>query len=408
MLPMGDLSLSRPSPPEPHIRWPGAVLHGGPDYAELARLGLRADDLLDFSVNSNPLGPSPLALRALAAVDPSRYPDREALRLRTALADLHGVRPDEVLVGNGCVELIHLLGQVYLRPGDVALVVGPTFGEYEAAARRQGAETVVFRAAAADNFEPRSEALVALIQATRPRLLFLCNPNNPTGRALGLDELTAILAACDEALLLVDEAYIDFVDDRRPGPRSSACPERSERIGPPACPEPRPELAEWLAEGSVLESALALRGDRRVVVLRSLTKNFGLAGLRLGYAVAAPQVVEALERAQPPWSVNALAQAAGLAALGDAEHLSAGRRLAAEAKAYLVDGLGRLGLPCLPSRTNFWLVEVGDAAALRRRLLPRGILVRDCASFGLPRHIRLAARPLPECERLLEAIADLA
>ena len=116
-------------------------------------------------------------------------------------------------------------------------------------------------------------------------------------------------------------------------------------------------------------------------------------------------MVEALGRAQPPWSVNALAQAAGLAALGDDEHLAAGRRLAAEAKAYLVDGLGRLGLPCLPSRTNFWLVEIGDAAGLRRRLLPRGILVRDCASFGLPRHIRLAARPLSECERLLEALA---
>src|SRR5213080_955837 len=114
MLPMGDLSASRPSPPEPHIRWPGAVLHGGPDHAELARLGLRADDLLDFSVNSNPLGPSPRALAALGAVDPSRYPDRRALRLRAALADLHGVRPAEVLVGNGSVELIHLLAQAYL------------------------------------------------------------------------------------------------------------------------------------------------------------------------------------------------------------------------------------------------------------------------------------------------------
>src|SRR5204862_1412397 len=155
-----------------------------------------------------------------------------------------------------------------------------------------------------------------------------------------------------------------------------------------------------------VSSALALRGDPRVVVLRSLTKNFGLAGLRLGYAVAAPEVVEALGRAQPPWTVNAPAQAAGLAALGDDEHLAAGRRIAAEAKAYLVDGLGRLGLTCLPSRTNFWLVEVGNAAGLHRRLLPSGILVRDCASFVLPRHIRLAARPLPECERLLEALAS--
>jgi histidinol-phosphate/aromatic aminotransferase/cobyric acid decarboxylase-like protein len=105
--------------------------------------------------------------------------------------------------------------------------------------------------------------------------------------------------------------------------------------------------------------------------------------------------------------VNALAQAAGLAALGDEQHLREGRLLARRAKAYLVDGLGRLGLACVPSRTNFWLVEVADAAELRRQLLMRGLLVRDCTSFGLPRHIRLAARPLPECERLLGAIERL-
>jgi L-threonine-O-3-phosphate decarboxylase len=343
------------------------VSHGGPDYAELARLGLRADALLDFSVNTNPLGASPRAVRALGAVDPSRYPDGEALRLRAALAEAHDVRPDEVLAGNGSVELIWLLAQVYLDPGDRAVIVGPTFGEYEAAVRRRRAEPVLYRAASADGFRPRLDDLLAVIRATAPRLLFLCNPNNPTGQALGLDELGLMLAACDETLLVVDEAYLDFAVD--------------------------------------MPSALALRGDPRVVVLRSLTKNFGLAGLRLGYAIAEPGVGRALARAQPPWSVSAPAQVAGLAALGDEEHALAGRRLARRAKAYLVDGLERLGLACLPSRTNFWLVDVGDAAELRRRLLLRGILVRDCGSFGLPRHIRLAARPLAECERLLDAVA---
>ena len=343
--------------------------HGGPDHAELARLGLRPDDLLDFSVNTNPLGASPRAVAALGAVDPSRYPDSEATDLRAALAAAHGVRPDEILAGNGSVELIWLLAQVYLDPGDRALVVGPTFGEYVAAVSRQRAEPVVFRASPADGFRPRIDDLVALIRAAGPRLLFLCNPNNPTGQALDSDDLARVLAVCDETLLVVDEAYLD------------------------------------LAEG--VASALALRRDPRVVVLRSLTKNFGLAGPRLGYAVAEPGVLRALARAQPPWSVNALAQAAGLAALGDREHLLAGCRLARRAKAFLVEGLERLGLSCLPSRTNFWLVEVGDAAELRRRLLLRGILVRDGASFGLPRHIRLAARPRLECERLLEALRDL-
>jgi histidinol-phosphate aminotransferase len=123
--------------------------------------------------------------------------------------------------------------------------------------------------------------------------------------------------------------------------------------------------------------------------------------------VAHPDVVGALTRARPPWTVNALAQAAGLAALGDREHLDGGRRVARKARAFLVDGLTRLGLACLPSRTNFWLVEVGDAAGLKHDLLRRGVLVRDCTSFGLPGHVRIAARPLDECERLLDVVGGL-
>jgi histidinol-phosphate aminotransferase len=363
------VGVGRSAVPRPRRAWPPRVPHGGPDYAELAGLGLRAEALLDFSVNSNPLGPSPRAIRALAAVDPSRYPDSAALRLRAGLAAAHDVRPDEVLVGNGSLELIGLLAQVYLDRDDTALVVGPTFGEYEAAGLRQQARPVAVQAAAADGFRLRIDELVAEIRACRPRVLFLCNPNNPTGQALDPDALPAILDACGETLIVVDEAYVDF------------------------------------AEG--IESALALRADPRVVVVRSMTKNFGLAGLRLGYLVAQREVVEALGWAQPPWSVNALAQVAGLAALGDDEHLAGGRRLAHRARAFVVDGLERLGLRCVPSTTNFWLVEVGDAAEWRRQLLVRGILVRDCASFGLDRYIRLAARPLLECERLIEVIARL-
>jgi histidinol-phosphate aminotransferase len=383
--------------PEPRRSGPESVLHGGPDYAELARLGLKAGELLDFSVNSNPLGASPRARHALGTVDPSRYPDSQALQLTAHLAASHGVDPCAVLVGNGSVDLIWRLAQIYVEPGDTALVVGPTFGEYEAVAQRQGAEVVVFRASAEEEFQPRITDLVATLLATRPRLVFVCNPNNPTGQALGLSELEALLGACDETLLIVDEAYIDFVDDGsfdelRTGPTMKAAGAMTPSVSDPGCS---------------IQSALALRDDPRMVVLRSLTKNMGLAGLRLGYAVAASQVIDALGRAQPPWSVNAFAQAAGLAALGDWEHVAAGRRAAQAAKSYLLDGLTRLGLICLPSCANFWLVEVGDAAELRRRLLLRGILVRDCASFGLPRHIRLSARPLSECERLLQVFAEL-
>lgn len=344
-------------------------MHGGPDYAELAALGLRADDLIDFSVNVHPLGASPRAVRALSAVQPERYPDAEALRLRGALAAVHGVRADEIVVGNGSVELIWLLAQVYLGLGDRALVVGPTFGEYAAAARQKGAEVVEARAGASDRFQLSVEDLARRIREAAPRAVFLCNPNNPTGQALTLDELEELLRASGEALFVVDEAYIDFADG----------------VG----------------------SALSLRSHRPLVVLRSLTKAFGLAGLRLGYGVADRDVVDAVGRSRPPWTVNAFAQAAGLAALGDEAHLAEGRRLARRARAHLMDGLGRLGLSCLPTRASFWLVEVGDAAEVRRQLLHRGILVRDCSSFGLPRHIRVAARPIEECDRLLRTLEAL-
>ena len=361
-------------PPSARGTWPPPVAHGGPDRSELSRLGLDPDRVLDFSVNGNPLGASPRALRALASVDPARYPEPTASRLREALAVAHDVAPDEVLVGNGSVELIWLLAAVYLGPGDRALVVGPTFGEYEAAVVREGAAVISVVASAAESFELSTERLVEAVHSVAPRVLFLCRPNNPTGWSLAPEALARLLDAAGDALVVVDEAYVD------------------------------------LAEGveSLLTTGRSGSGrDSRLVVLRSMTKDFGLAGLRLGYLVAQAEVVEAVARAQPPWSVNALAQAAGLAALEDPAHVAAGRRLARRAMTYLSEGLGRLGLRCLPSATGFGLVEVGDGAAMRRRLLEHGVLVRDCASFGLPAYIRIGARPLPECDRLLRAMTGV-
>lgn len=145
----------------------------------------------------------------------------------------------------------------------------------------------------------------------------------------------------------------------------------------------------------------------RLLLLRSLTKDHGLAGLRLGYAVAPPELLEPIRRVRPPWTVNAAAQAAGLAALGDAAHLERARRVVVEARAYLQRELSALGLAVVPSAANFLLVRVGDGAAFRSALLERGLCVRDCASFGLPAHIRIAMRTLPECERLVDAVREV-
>ena len=203
---------ARPAPPEPRSPRVPRVEHGGPDFAELATLGIRPEAILDFSVNKNPLGASPRALRALDLVEPSAYPDARCLRLRAGLAAAHDVRPDEVLVGNGSVELIWLLGQVYLGPGDGALIVGPTFGEYEAAARRAGAEIVQVDAKESDGFRPDVQAITETIRRTDPRLVFLCNPNNPTGQVLEPDEIRTLLDALGDGLLVVDEAYVELAD----------------------------------------------------------------------------------------------------------------------------------------------------------------------------------------------------
>ncbi len=356
--------------PTPRLPLVEQVEHGGPDYAELATLGIRPEALLDFSVNKNPLGTSPRALRALGLVEVSPYPDARCLRLRAALAAAHDVQPDEILAGNGSVELIWLLAQVYLAPGDTAVVVGPTFGEYEAAVRRAGATVVQVDAVEADDFRWDVPRIAETIRRAAPRLVYLCNPNNPTGQALDRDDLGAVLAALGDGLLVVDEAYIDLADG--------------------------------------VESAEPLRrDDRRLVILRSLTKSHGLAGLRLGYLVADREIVRAVGQAQPPWSVNSLAQAAGLAALGDDVHVEEGRRLARRARASLVDGLEQLGLRCVPTRASYWLVRVGNGRQVRDELLRRGILVRDARSFGLPAYIRVAVRPLDECERLLTVLSGL-
>ncbi len=356
--------------PVPRARLIDRVEHGGTNVRLTTEFGVDPRSLLDFSVNSNPLGTSPRALRAMQLVDPSLYPDSGCLRLASALAAAHSVGPDSILVGNGSVELIWLLAQTYLQAGDTALIVGPTFGEYAAGVLRTGAAVLQIDASEQRAFVPDVDGLAAAIREVAPRVVFICNPNNPTGQVLEQDDIRRLLAALGDGLLLVDEAYVDLADG-------------VESVTP------------------------LLREDGRLVVLRSLTKSHGLAGLRLGYLVAAEAITAAVGQAQPPWTVNALAQAAGIAALGDDEYLLAGQRLARRARARLVDGFENLGLACVPTRTSYWLVRVGDGRHVRDELLRRGIMVRDCRSFGLPAYIRVAARPMDECDRLLAVLSGL-
>jgi histidinol-phosphate aminotransferase len=274
-----------------------------------------------------------------------------------------------VLAGNGSTELIYALANAYLRPGDRVLIVEPTFGEYAAAAALAGAQVVAYRASAEQQFRLDIDELLALARRIEPRLIFLCNPNNPTGAFLDRAQVARLLDGCPGALLILDESFINFVADA------------------------------WPAR-DLLEAG-------NLVVLRSLTKDYSLTGLRVGYALAGPDVIAALLKVQPPWSVNALAQAAALAALQDQAHLRDSLAALARAKDQLVQQLARRDLAPLPSHVHFFLLPVDSAAECARRLLDHRILVRDCSSFGLPTFVRIAARRPEENEQLVVALAEI-
>lgn len=362
----------------PWLRALPPAVHGGVTAAELMALGLDPTAVIDFSVNTNPLGPSPRVLAAVRNADVSRYPDPEAAQLRAALAGRLGVPVEAVLAGNGSVELLWLVALAFLAPGGTAVVAGPTFGEYARAAAVAGAGVREVRAAAAAGFIPDLDRLRLAVTGTAARLLFICNPNNPTGVLLPASDLTGLARSLPGTLVLVDEAYLPFTGET-PGGRC----------------------------GSAVGSSVP-----NLVVLGSLTKDCAIPGLRLGYAAGDPAVIAALRAAQPTWSVNALAQAAGLAALADHDHWARSHAAVVAARSYLMDRLCGLGLAPLPTAANFILLPTGSGraagypsgAALRRALLAHGCCVRDGASFGLPQHVRIGIRTIAECRWLVSAI----
>ena len=345
----------------------GRVVHGGPDLAELRAFGLTPADVLDFSASITPLGTPPEVRAAIAAVDPAAYPDRECSAFRATLALTLGVRPEDILAGNGSTELLHLAARAFLKPAQAAFVFSPTFGEYEAAAIAQGADIVEAKVGGGLRWDLGATA--AEIVRLKPALTFLCNPNNPTGVMLEPAEVQTIARAAHPGYLVVDEAYMPLADD------------------------------PW--------DSLALLAEGNVILVRSMTKEYGLAGVRLGYLLAPPDLLYRMKRLQPTWTVNALAQAAGVAALECQEHVERGRDVIARGKRYLMRDLAALGLKPLPSPANFFLVEVGDAATLRERLLRHRVLVRNCASFGLPRYIRVSVRAEADCAILVRALKDV-
>lgn len=342
--------------------------HGGMDPSELQRLNISPDALIDFSVNSNPFGPSPHVLEALRQVDVAKYPDRFCAQLKNRLAVLNKIEDTSILVGNGTSELIWLVTQALLKPGGKVLILGPTFGEYRRAAVNLGGDVEEIAAAPPD-FRPPVETLVENIRKSAPRLVFLCNPNNPTGQLISEDDLLRISHACTgETMLVIDEAYRTF------------------------------------AEKSFFE---AVSGGNSIV-LRSMTKDFALAGLRLGYLIASPHLVEQISRLQPAWSVNACAQAAGAAALADLPYYTKTLQDLSLLRQTFFAQIETITRTAMQSGTHFGVIRTpGPARTIRNTLLQQSIQVRDCASFGLPEYIRISTQLPTQNNAFLTRLQEL-
>ncbi|HVJ75103.1 MAG TPA: histidinol-phosphate transaminase [Casimicrobiaceae bacterium] len=343
----------------------------GKPIEELAReLGLDASTIVKLASNENPRGPSPRALGAIAsaAADITRYPDGNGFALRAALALHLGVGPERIVLGNGSNDVLELVSQAFLTPGDQAIYAQHAFAVYPLATKARGATGIEVPA------RDYGHDLDAMLRAITPRtrVVFVANPNNPTGTWLPGGRVEAFVAAVPrDVIVVLDEAYDEYLDDA----------DRSTSIA-------------WLGR------------HPNLVVSRTFSKAYGLAALRIGYGVMDASVADLLNRVRQPFNVNALAQAAAIAALADTGYVDESARLNREGMRSLEDGLAALGIATLPSHGNFILARVGDAARVYGELLRRGVIVRPVAGYGLPEWLRITVGLPAENERFLAALAQ--
>lgn len=351
-------SLARPSVLTQPVYEPGKPI----EYVA-RELGLDPAGIIKLASNENPFGPSPLAVAAAKrALDHGElYPDGGCFDLRHKLAATHGLSADQFIVGNGSNEVIEFLGHAFLGPGDEVVMGAPAFVVYKLVTLLFGAKAVEVPLR---DWRHDLDAMAAAI-TPRTKLVFVCTPNNPTGTANSEAELLAFARQLPEHVIAVfDEAYAEFV-------------------------ERAPDLRALIAEG------------RKVVCLRTFSKIYGLASLRVGYGYGSVALAALLNRVRQPFNVNAIAQAAALAALDDKEFAAKTARENRAGLAQLERGCRELGLEIVPSVANFMLVRVGDGARVFDALQRRGVIVRPVKSYGLPEWIRVTVGTREQNERFL-------
>jgi len=348
------------------------VYQPGRPIEEVAReLGLPAADIIKLASNENPLGPSPLALAAMQRTlgQLNLYPDGNAFYLKQKLAAKLGVEPANLILGNGSNEIIEFVGHALLEPGTEVVVSQYCFAVYPIVTHLFGAKLITVPAS------HYGHDLPAMLKAITPRtrILFVANPNNPTGTlAPHADLLRLVNEVPDHVLLALDEAYLEFLDD------------------------------------PVDLLPMIRRGEKpNLLLMRTFSKIYGLAGLRLGYGIGHPEVITALEKIRQPFNINSVAQAGALAALDDAAHMQKTRRNNAEGLRLYEQACQQMDLEYMPSAANFILVRVGNGGRVFDQLQRRGVIVRPMGGYELPEFIRISIGTPEENARCLEALKEV-
>jgi len=325
---------------------------------------------IKMASNENSLGPSPKAMQAIsqALANLHRYPDGSCYYLARALANKLQVPPEQIVFGNGSDEILALLAQALVSPGDEVISSAPSFLVYPKVAQAQGG---VNRVVPLKAMHHDLDAILAQV-TPRTRIIFLDNPNNPTGTIFGKEAFEAFLKQVPEQVVTVlDEAYLDFVDQDK-----------------------RLDVRAYLA------------GPKPVVGLRTFSKAYGLAGLRVGYGLMSAEIADCLHRVRGPFNVNSLAQIGAIAALEDDDHYQKTMTMTRDGIAWLTPRLASLGVTPLPTQTNFFLVDLKrDAKPFYQAMLKRGVIIRPMAAYGLATYIRITVGTDAENERLLKAVA---
>jgi histidinol-phosphate aminotransferase len=347
-----------------------AVYEPGKPIEETAReLGADAGKIIKLASNENPLGPSPKALLAMRAALKSAhlYPDGGGYYLRQALAAKLGLSREHLILGSGSNEIIEFLGHAFLNRSDDVITSEHAFIAYKLVAAVFGARTIEVPS---PDLRHDLEAMIAAI-TPKTRLIFIANPNNPTGTLARQEEIDRFIERVPQHIVVVfDEAYFEYLDD------------------PP-------------------DTLRFVRAGRNVAVLRTFSKIQGLASLRVGYGMARPELIQVLQKARQPFNVNGIGQAAALASLGDDEHRQATKRVTDEGRAWLQKEFAAMNLRFVPSVANFVLVNVGDGAKIFRALLHRHIIVRALKGYNLPEWVRISVGTMEQNRRCVAGLQEV-